>query len=192
VLRSGVLEAKASAILLALALIGLSAPACAGLVSAPIRVMTIGPTQGDVLEYGYNSVIDGSVQYPSGTFPDFHSMSVQVTASQVFVSFQYTSYFVVQPFNGIEITLLSGSFTGASVDGASAFDPVAISVTGSNLFLNYEGVSFISGTKSVVDISGDSAAAPEPASAVFLSLGLIAMGAVGRTWSARNQSARVG
>src|SRR5579872_83722 len=123
------------------------APLCrAGMIGDVVDLTAqfpdIGP--GDVLIDPGPKTIDGSVEWPEGTFAVVYSnyLSVQITDTQIVLSFnELYGAFQAGAFNGLEIAFLTGTIDSATPDPASGFNPKAITIEGNDLFLNYQGVA---------------------------------------------------
>ena len=83
--------------------------------------------------------------------------NLQITGNQLILTDigGFSGGFVDFPFNGFDLTVVSGlGIQSAVADASSQFDPVGISIVGGDqLFLNYEGDSINPGWSSVIDYS---------------------------------------
>ena len=156
--------------------LALAARCSAGVLLDSVDVSTQFPSMGTILDDGGVKTIDGSIEYPAGSFPIYNpSMSIQITSTQLILSLNGTStFFTSASFNGFEVSFLTGTITGAVADGSSNFNPV-ITISGNNLFLNYQGETVTSGQLSIIDLTGTSSSVPEPATVGILGSGLAAL-----------------
>lgn len=161
----------------------LTTPAYGGLIGATVDIAADYPTLGTVLQDGGTHVVDGTVEWAAGSFGPSYSdtLSVQITASQIILSFNGSgASFTGASFNGLDIRTITGIITSAVTDGSSGFDPVAITLSGADLYLNYQGVGVTAGQLSVIDYTGSAGSTPEPASYWLMGAGLIALAAARR------------
>ncbi len=158
----------------------LTTPAYGGLIGASVDILADYPTLGTVYVDGGTYTVDGTVEWAEGAFSGYSdTLSVQITDTQIILSFNGSGAdFAAASFNGLDIDALTGSITSAVTDGASVFDPVGITLSGNNLYLNYEGVSVAAadGQLSIIDYAGTGAGAtPEPATYGLMAVGLLTL-----------------
>jgi len=161
----------------------LTTPVYGGLIGATVDIAADYPTLGTVIQDGGTHVVDGTVEWAEGSFgPNYsNTLSVQITATQIILSFNgSTADFTGASFNGLDIHTITGLITSAAVDGSSGFDPVGITLSGADLYLNYQGVGVTAGQLSVIDYTGSVGSVPEPASYWLMAAGLIALAAARR------------
>jgi len=159
-----------TSVALAISLAGLSQ---AGILTDLVDVQAQDPTIGAVYVDAGVATVNGTVEYPAGSFSTYNpTWSMELTDTQIILSgsgFPFAS----DPFNGFAITFLTGSITGASADASSQFNPL-ISIVGNTLYLNYTGVTGDGLESSIVDVTGSSAAIPEPRTFALVVGGLLA------------------
>jgi hypothetical protein len=157
--------------------------AYAGLIGATVDVAAYYPNTSSIYQDGGQKVVSGSIEYLAGAFSSYNSAwQVDVTDSQLIVTKTAGNGFPFAgaDFNGFVLTIISGpSLTSASVDAASAFSPVGITISGNQLFLNYQGVTGDNASElsSIININSDNpGGVPEPATWVTLAAGLAGVG----------------
>ena len=168
--------------------------ACAGIGNAGVVGDSVDlkfdfPTVGAVFADGGTKTIDGTVEYPAGSFAAYNAdISVQITNTQLTLA-GAVGIFDTGTFNGIDLTFLTGTITGAAADGSSNYNPV-ISIVGNELFLNYQGLDPSAGQRSIVDLTGTGSSVPEPTTAGFLGSGFAGLVLIGWRRSRRISSPR--
>jgi len=172
---------KKLALVMFLVVAATTAPVYASLIGSTVDVKADFPTMGTVFVDGGTHLVDGSVEWAAGSFPGYNSsLSVQITASQIILSFNGTAtFFQTAAFNGLDITTLTGHISSAVIDASSAFNPIGISLIGNDLFLNYSTVVVGTGQLSIIDYTGTSTV-PEPAGYLLAAVGLGALALVRR------------
>jgi len=157
------------------AALALAATSSASVLFDSVDVSAQYPSMGSVYVDGGIKTIDGSVEYPAGTFAGYNSsMSIQITATQLILSLNGgATTFDPAAFNGFEVSFLTGTILSAVADISSNFNPV-IQIIGNNLFLNYQGETVNVGQTSIIDLTGTSSV-PEPATVGILGSGLAAL-----------------
>jgi hypothetical protein len=125
-----------------------------GLIGSTVDLSLNFPTSTTVdTDYGA-ATVTGGVEYPN---VDYGIFQLQITANQLILTDigGFSGGFVDFPFNGFDLTVVSGpGIQSAVADASSQFDPVGISIVGGDqLFLNYEGDSINPGWSSVIDYS---------------------------------------
>jgi hypothetical protein len=135
---------------------------------------------------GGTKTVSGAIEYPSGSFFAYNaSWQIDISDTQLILTNAGPSDgfpFQDGTFNGFILTVLSGpTLLSASVDAASAFSPVSISIVGGNeLLLNFEGVTGSGAVSSIIDISTGASSLPEPAT--WLTVLMPGMGLLAARW----------
>jgi hypothetical protein len=103
---------------------------------------------------------------------------VTVTPSRIIAdNFAFEDSFSADPFNGFVLTDNTKPFDPVFVDALTnmvGFDSSRITVSGNQLFINWQGLLFNTGTKVVLDVGAPSAVPLPPAALLFMpGLGLL-------------------
>jgi hypothetical protein len=156
--------------LLSFLIVGLVTDAHAQLTGSTVNVSAFYPDTSSVYTNFGNRVVSDTVEYPS-LAPYATVGSFDITGTQLIFKLGFADQFGPNvTFNGYIFSIISGlSISGASVNSASAFSPVSITIdNGNRLLVNYVGVFHPSGS-SIIELS----LVPEPPSFGMFGLGLI-------------------
>jgi hypothetical protein len=164
-------------------------PAQAGLLGATVNVSGYYPDSDSLYLDPGDAVVSGAVEYPQGIYGSYGSVAVDITDTQLIIDDQIGNAlpFADAEFNGFILRVLSGpQIATASVDPASNFSPVEVSVIDGDLLLNFQGVSEKDspGRYSIINFT----TVPEPGPGLLMGLGLVGLGLAGRHGPSRRRS----
>lgn len=151
----------------------------AGLIGATVDVSAYFPNTTSLYADGGNRVVSDALEYPLGSFASYNQLwAVDITDSQMLIEWTAFRFGTFQPaiFNGFFLSIVSGPPILTAVnDVSSVFAPVSINIVGGNtLQLNYQGLSVPAFSTSIIDITTDASAVPEPATWIPMFGGCVA------------------
>ena len=158
----------------ALSLLGAATLANAGLDGSSVDFQYDYPSLGSVYADFGTVTVNNTVEYPSvyiGT-----DWSLEVTNDQVIWTYLdgFETFYAGSSFNGLDLIFTGATITGATVDGSSTLDPVSVSNTSSQIFVNFSGLAALPGAQTVIDVSSGSST-PAPAALLPMIGGLAAI-----------------
>ena len=110
--------------------------------------------------------------------------TIDISDTNIYVHFNVTDGWMAEPFNGFRISDALGlipDFTSVTINAAtnmSGFGASRISFDADNIWINWQGLTFVYDT--VVSLDINSTSVPEPATLLLLGFGLIGIAAVRR------------
>jgi hypothetical protein len=164
-----------------------SSIAHAGLMGADVNLSAYYPDSSSLYENGGDAIVSGGVEYPGVTIYQF--WETDINDSQLIFNWTVndTATFLGGTFNGFILTILSDkTFSSASIDAVSGFDPISLSIAGNGtqLLINYSGVNIPALASSVINFEvADSSSVPLPATLTLFGLGFAGIG-----WSRRRKA----
>lgn len=158
----------------ALAAMSLSAGAHAGINGTSVDLKAYYPDSSSVYSDAGSAVVGPLVEFPLFSLPGYLGLSFDLSDTQI--SICCSVVFAGATFNGFAFTFSTVVPTSASVDSASSYAPVGISLIGNTLFLNYQGVHNVTNGPSLIDLQFDAASVPEPANWALMIAGFLAAG----------------
>jgi len=160
-------------------LLRISTPnAYATLIGSTVNLSAYYPETYSLYADGGNATVSDTLEYHKGFIYPYNSgFSADITDSQLMIIFPNNTSFSIAGFNGFVLDIISGpDILGATIDSLSSFDPIDITIAegGSRLFLNYSGVSPVSGS-SIINLVTSATSVPEPSLLSLLTLGLLGL-----------------
>jgi hypothetical protein len=173
---------------IALVALLLSVPAFAGLIGSTVSVTARFGINPDILAAPGNRVVDATVEYAQGSFAPGYTpnLSVDITDDRLIVTntANFTTNFVLSPFNGFYLTMISGPalVSGIGVAAESDFLPTVVQNNNGEITINFSGVSNVRpGHRSVILLETAGATViPLPAAGWLLLGGIALMGGVAK------------
>lgn len=170
---------------------------CVLLTAETAQAGLMGTTMSVTYNYPDASTVYGAATYNPQTFTIGGGIDTEVIVegvTTILVDFAVSSLYLTletsltsptwntSSFNGLVFTALSGppDLTGAVTSGSTmtGFDNSRVSLSGDQILLNWNGLSYQNGT--VVDIDFKEAAVPEPSTLALFAGGLMGAGVIGR------------
>ena len=195
------IAALAASVMVAAAFVGGAAPARASFIGAEMTASYQYPTLGSI--YGQASWTPttftvgggvetvGNVENVTSIAVNFASSSLSILLTTVLGNPDPT--WLSSAFNGPVFTATGPlGIAGVSVNAATTmagFDASRVTFTGNTLRIDWNGLSYTSGTAVALDFTFVPVAVPEPASFALLGAGLLTLGAVARR--RRNKGAAI-
>jgi len=148
----------------------------AGLIGATVDVSAYFPNTTSLYTDGGNRVVSDAVEYLMGSFAPYNGLwVVDITDSQMLIEWTGFRSGTFEPaiFNGFFLT--GPPILTAVNDVSSVFAPVSINIVGGNVLqLNYQGLGVPAFSTSIIDITIDASAVPEPATWISMFGGCVA------------------
>jgi hypothetical protein len=166
--------------LTAMAFAGLIAasPASADLMGSQVSLTAYFPDLSSPLSSYGPVTVDGTVEFPSLT-PSVSNVSIDVTGTQIIVTQNNNgALYTGASFNGFVLDFTGVSLLGVSADGSSDYLPIDVSLSGSQISLNFSGVSAPLDGSAIIDVRTQDSTptgAPEPLTLSLFGAGLIGL-----------------
>jgi MYXO-CTERM domain-containing protein len=155
----------------------LAAPAHAGLIGATVNVSAYFPNTSSVYVDPGNVVVSDALEYPAGSYSIFTgSVAVDVSDTQIILDDTTNNALPASPadFNGYILRVISGpAIASASVDPASGWVPVEVTVVNGDLRINYQGLTsgVLPNPLSIIHFT----TVPEPGLGLLAAVGLLGL-----------------
>ena len=152
--------------MIALVVLGLSAPLHAGLIGSTVSAKLYYPNLSTVFSSAGPTTVSGSVEFPAGTLAA--SGGVDVTDTQVIWTAAFSVTYGSGAYNGIVLTF-SGApvITNVTVNGSTTINPVSTGFSSNTVMFDLAGRSVLTGQKTILDVQTGAAAVPEPATGLL-------------------------
>ena len=166
-------------LLLALFVTLIGSAARADLTGATVNVSAYFPDTDTVFVDPGDVVVSGGLEYPAGSYDPFtNSVAVDVTDMQIILDDTTNNALPASPaaFNGYILRVVSGpGVATATVDPASAWKPVELTVVNGEVRINYQGLQTkdFPGRFSIINYT----AVPEPHPGALAATGLLVFAA---------------
>lgn len=162
-------------LLLALLSTLVGSAAQADLTGATVNISAYYPDTDALFWDPGDVVVSGALEYPAGSFGTYtQAVAIDITDTQIILDDTTITALPALPaeFNGYVLRVISGpGITTASIDPASAWKPVEVTVVNGELRINYQGVEErdFPGPLSIINYT----AVPEPHPTALAATGLL-------------------
>ena len=150
------------------------------LIGANINVSAFFPDETTVFLDPGDVIVSDNIEYPQGTYRNYNDgLQVDIGNNQIFITDTKSEprSFIDRPFNGFILEVLSGGlqFASASINEASTFPPISLSLDGDHrVLMNFAGITTPADGGVIIDLTF----VPEPSSLALCSLGITLAGVI--------------
>jgi hypothetical protein len=165
-------------LLVALLVTLVGSAAHADLTGATVNVSAYYPDTGTLFVDPGDVVVSGALEYPAGSYdPYTNSVAIDITDTQIILDDTTNNALPAAPaaFNGYILRVVSGpGIATATVDPASAWKPVELTVVNGEVRINYQGLAVkdFPGRFSIINYT-----VPEPDRVALAATGLLVFAA---------------